>query len=109
MILRKLAKTRRAACLTSRALRLVVMGTTGLRRCRASQALLDAGHDVVAVYTQPPRPAGRGQQLRPTPVHEAAERLGLPVRTPRDAAATPRRRPSSRRSAPTPPWSAPTA
>ena len=38
---------------------------------------------IAAVYTQPPRPAGRGHQLRRTPVHEAAERLGLEVRTPR--------------------------
>jgi methionyl-tRNA formyltransferase len=38
---------------------------------------------VAAVYTQPPRPAGRGQQVRRTPVHDAAERLALPVRTPR--------------------------
>jgi methionyl-tRNA formyltransferase len=39
-------------------------------------------HRVVAVYTQPPRPAGRGQRARMTPMHEAALRLGLPVRTP---------------------------
>lgn len=36
----------------------------------------------MAVYTQPPRPAGRGKDLRPTPVHAAAEALGLPVRHP---------------------------
>ena len=45
-------------------------------------ALHEAGHDVLAVYCQPPRPAGRGQAVRPCAVHVAAERLGLPVRTP---------------------------
>lgn len=43
---------------------------------------LAAQHDIVAVYTQPPRPAGRGKDLRPTPVHAAAATLGLPVRHP---------------------------
>ena len=41
------------------------------------------GHDIPAVYTQPPRPAGRGHKLQRSAVHEAAERLGLEVRTPR--------------------------
>ena len=41
-----------------------------------------AQHEVVAVYTQPPRPAGRGQQPRPSPVQTCAEALGLPVRHP---------------------------
>ncbi|MBN2675937.1 MAG: methionyl-tRNA formyltransferase [Alphaproteobacteria bacterium] len=39
-------------------------------------------HDIVAVYTQPPRPAGRGQKLQKSPVHLKAELLGLPVFTP---------------------------
>ncbi|WP_435257744.1 methionyl-tRNA formyltransferase [Thioclava sp. FR2] len=39
-------------------------------------------HEVVAVYTQPPRPAGRGKAERPTPVHRKALDLGLPVRHP---------------------------
>jgi len=39
-------------------------------------------HQIVAVYSQPPRPAGRGQTLRPSPVHARAEALGLPVRHP---------------------------
>ena len=47
------------------------------------EALLDAGHDVVAVYCQPPRPAGRGKADRKTAVHERAEALGIEVRTPR--------------------------
>ncbi len=49
----------------------------------ALKALAEAGHDIVAVYTRAPRPAGRGQQERRTPVHETAAALGLPVRTPR--------------------------
>lgn len=48
----------------------------------ALQALVVAGHDVVAVYCQPPRPAGRGQSVRLSPVHAAADGLGLPVRHP---------------------------
>ena len=47
------------------------------------QALRDAGHDVVCVYAQPPRPAGRGKRERPTPVQAAAEAAGIEVRTPR--------------------------
>lgn len=43
---------------------------------------LAARHDIVAVYTQPPRPAGRGKDLRPTPIHAAATALGMPVRHP---------------------------
>ncbi len=49
----------------------------------ALKALVEAGHEVVAVYTRAPRPAGRGQQERRTPVHETAAALGLPVRTPK--------------------------
>ncbi len=54
------------------------------------RALAEAGHEIAAVYTQPPRPAGRGQSPRPSPVQVAAEALGLPVRHPatlRDAEA----------------------
>jgi methionyl-tRNA formyltransferase len=46
-------------------------------------ALVGAGHDVVAAYAQPPRPAGRGKTDRKTAVHERAEQLGIEVRTPR--------------------------
>lgn len=46
-------------------------------------ALVEAGHDVACVYSQPPRPAGRGKKLRPTPVHQWAEARGIDVRTPR--------------------------
>jgi len=45
-------------------------------------ALLTAGHEVVAVYSQPPRPAGRGKGLRPSPVQQRAEAAGIEVRTP---------------------------
>jgi methionyl-tRNA formyltransferase len=47
------------------------------------RALAEAGHEIAAVYTQPPRPAGRrGLDLTPSPVQREAERLGLVVRTP---------------------------
>ena len=59
------------------------------------EALLAAGHDVACVYSQPPRPAGRGKQLRKTAVHE-------PRRAPRHRSAHagefPRRRPTARHS-----------
>jgi len=45
-------------------------------------ALVARGHSILAVYTQPPRPAGRGKAPRPSPVQQRAEALGLPVRTP---------------------------
>jgi len=48
----------------------------------ALDALVAAGHEIVAVYAQPPRPAGRGKKERLTPVHARAEALGLVVRTP---------------------------
>ena len=48
----------------------------------ALRALIGAGHDVVAVYCQPPRPAGRGQAVRRCPVHVVADALGIPVHTP---------------------------
>ena len=62
-------------------LRLAFMGSPDFA-VPALQALHGAGHEIAAVYAQPPRPAGRGQAMRPCPVHLAAERLGLPVRTP---------------------------
>src|SRR5256714_15363009 len=52
--------------------------------------LVAAGHRLRAVYTQPPRPAGRGHRLQSSPVQLLAERIGLPVRSPaslRDEAA----------------------
>jgi methionyl-tRNA formyltransferase len=62
-------------------LRIVFMGTPDFAAV-ALQSLIAAGHDIVAVYSQPPRPAGRGQQLQPSPVHALAESRGLPVLTP---------------------------
>lgn len=46
-------------------------------------ALVEAGHEIACVYTQPPRPAGRGKKDRPSPVHQRAEALGLAVRHPK--------------------------
>ncbi len=46
------------------------------------EALVHAAHEVVCVYTQPPRKAGRGKKLQLTPVHQAAERMGIEVRHP---------------------------
>ena len=48
----------------------------------ALDALVAAGHDVVAAYSQPPRPAGRGKRLVASPVQQRAEALGIEVRTP---------------------------
>ncbi len=62
-------------------MRIIFMGTPDFA-VPALRALHAAGHEVVCVYTQPPRAAGRGKQLRPTPVQGAAEALGLPVRCP---------------------------
>ena len=63
-------------------LRLVFMGTPEFS-VPTLRALHGAGHEIAAVYTQPPRPAGRrGLELTKSPVHQAAEELGLPVRTP---------------------------
>ncbi|MCQ0971249.1 methionyl-tRNA formyltransferase [Paracoccus sp. TK19116] len=69
-------------------MRVIFMGTPDFS-VPALQAIA-TDHDVVAVYSQPPRAAGRGQKPRPTPVAQAAEGLGIVVRTPerlRDAAA----------------------
>ena len=49
----------------------------------ALDALVDAGHEIIAVYCQPPRPAGRGKKDRPSPVQLRAGELGLPVRHPK--------------------------
>jgi methionyl-tRNA formyltransferase len=62
-------------------LRIIFMGTPDFA-VPALRAILDAGHEVAAVYTQPPRAAGRGMALRKSPVHEAAEQAGLSVLTP---------------------------
>lgn len=66
-------------------LRLAFMGSPDLA-VTVLQGLVEwcesGGHVLAAVYTQPPRPAGRGGKLRKSPVHELAERIGLDIRTP---------------------------
>lgn len=64
------------------ALRIIFMGTPDFS-VATLEALVNAGHQIVAVYSQPPRPGGRrGLDLQKSPVHQAAERLGIEVRTP---------------------------
>jgi methionyl-tRNA formyltransferase len=62
-------------------MRLAFMGTPEFA-VPSLDALVAAGHEVVAVYTQPPRPANRGKKLTPSAVQTRAEELGLPVRSP---------------------------
>ena len=62
-------------------MRLAFMGTPEFA-VPTLDALVAAGHEVVAVYTQPPRPAGRGKRLTPSAVQARAEELGLEVRSP---------------------------
>ncbi|UWQ22880.1 methionyl-tRNA formyltransferase [Jannaschia sp. W003] len=69
-------------------MRLIFMGTPDFA-VPVLDALVEAGHEVVAVYSQPARPAGRGKRPRPSAVQARAEALGVEVRTPktlRDAA-----------------------
>ncbi|MEO1951441.1 MULTISPECIES: methionyl-tRNA formyltransferase [unclassified Thioclava] len=63
-------------------MRVIFMGTPEFS-VPVLEALAGA-HEVVAVYSQPPRPAGRGKKERPSPVHAKAEELGIEVRTPRN-------------------------
>ncbi|MEJ6396943.1 methionyl-tRNA formyltransferase [Yoonia sp. 208BN28-4] len=62
-------------------MRVVFMGTPDFS-VPVLEALVAAGHDVACVYSQPPRPAGRGKKDRPSPVQVKAEELGLMVRHP---------------------------
>ena len=62
-------------------LRLAFMGTPRFA-VPTLDALVAAGHEVAAVYSRPPRPAGRGQKLQPSPVHRAASAHGIEVRVP---------------------------
>ncbi|MCI4644533.1 MAG: methionyl-tRNA formyltransferase [Hyphomonadaceae bacterium] len=64
-----------------RPLRLAFMGSPDFS-VPTLDALISAGHEIACVYTQPPKPAGRGRKLRPTPVQAHADDLSLPVRTP---------------------------
>ena len=62
-------------------MRLAFLGTPDFAvTCLA--ALLEAGHEIAVVYSQPPAPRGRGQELKPSPAHAFAEAHGVPVRTP---------------------------
>jgi len=63
-------------------MRIVFMGSPEFA-VPSLNALVEAGHEIVAAYAQPPRPAGRGKAERKTAVHERAEQLGIEVRTPR--------------------------
>jgi methionyl-tRNA formyltransferase len=63
-------------------MRIVFMGTPDFSVPTLTE-IVSTGHDVVAVYTRAPKPAGRGQAERKSPVHVAAEGFGLPVLTPK--------------------------
>jgi methionyl-tRNA formyltransferase len=63
-------------------LRVVFMGTPDFAVPTLAE-IVGQGHEVVAVYTRPPAAAGRGMELKPSPVHRMADRFGLPVLTPR--------------------------
>ena len=77
------------------ALRVVFMGTPDFAVPTLTK-IVEAGHDVVAVYTRPPQPAGRGMAEQPSPVHEAARELGIPIVMPRTL-----KIPAAKRSSPT--------
>ncbi|MBR2119505.1 MAG: methionyl-tRNA formyltransferase [Afipia sp.] len=63
-------------------LRLIFMGTPDFA-VPTLLTLADHGHEIAAVYTRAPKPAGRGMKLQPTPVEQAARQLGIPVLTPK--------------------------
>ena len=69
-------------------MKLAFLGTSDFA-VPALGSLVEAGHDVLAVYTRAPKPAGRGQQERRSPVHERALALGAPVRTPKSLKSEP--------------------
>lgn len=62
-------------------LRIIFMGSPDFA-VPTLKRLVEDGHDVTCVYSQPPRPSGRGKAVRETPVHAEAKRLGIEVRTP---------------------------
>lgn len=63
-------------------MKLIFMGTPDFS-VPTLRALHAQGHDILAVYTQPPRPAGRGKREQKSAIHRVADELGLPVRTPK--------------------------
>lgn len=68
--------------MTHNRLRIVFMGTPDFS-VPALRSLIESGHDVVCVYTQPPRPKGRGYDVQKSPIHRVAEEHGIAVRTPK--------------------------
>ena len=64
------------------ALRLAFMGTPEFS-LPTLQSLIESEHELVAVYTQPPRPAGRGKKLKKSAIHQLAEANDIEVRTPK--------------------------
>lgn len=64
-------------------MRVIFMGTPDFAVPTLTEIVM-RGHEVVACYTRAPRPAGRGQDLRKSPVHQTAEEFGIPVFTPRN-------------------------
>lgn len=64
-----------------KSLKIIFMGTPDFAAA-ALQAILDSRHQVICIYTQPPRPKGRGQMMQNSPVHQLAEAAGIPVRHP---------------------------
>jgi methionyl-tRNA formyltransferase len=62
-------------------MRLAFMGTPDFAVAALAE-LVAAGHEIAAVYTQPPKPRGRGREVKPSPVQAFAESLALPVRAP---------------------------
>jgi methionyl-tRNA formyltransferase len=63
-------------------LRIIFMGSPEFA-VPSLNALVEAGHKILAIYSQPPRPAGRGKGERKTAVHERADAIGIEIRTPR--------------------------
>ncbi len=62
--------------------KVIFMGTPDFS-VTALRSLVESGYDVVAVYSQPPRPAGRGHSVVASPVHQYADSVGIPVHTPK--------------------------
>ena len=62
-------------------MRIIFMGTPDFS-VPTLEALIKAGHEIIAVYSQPPRPAGRGKKDRPSPVHLCAQKHEIEIRTP---------------------------
>lgn len=69
--------------MTEKTLKTIFMGTPDFSVAALRNLIANPSFDVVAVYTQPPRPAGRGQQLKPSPIHLVADEHNIPVYTPK--------------------------